>query len=172
MTDILRNFVTQLLSHKINSDLAPFILENFANGGQLPSRKNLERVFERMVDATPNLRIIVDGFDECSREDQEDIHYNLTKIRGVTAGSCKILISSRNLEQLAKFSRAVLTIRLEDNPDLISSTITAFVESQLTDLSHRFASETLRHLKNQIIVKANGELAGMTIALRVLTDTF
>ena len=155
MNDILRNFVGQLF--KVNTELAPWILETFASRGQLATRKTMETVFERMVDDTLHLRIIVDGLDECSRDDQEDIRCNLAKIKVPADGSCKILISSRNLESMASLSHKSSVIRLEDNADNVNSTIKSFIELRILDLSDRFAPKTLQHLKTQIMTKANGK---------------
>ena len=155
MTDILKNFITQIL--KANTDLAPYILETFANHGQLPSRRVLERIFEQIVDSTTHLRIIVDGLDECSREDQEDILYNLGKVKGPSTGSHKLLICSRNIESMAALSHAFSVIRLEDNLEHVHLTIASYVRTRLESLGNRFTTSIIRRLENQILVKANGK---------------
>ena len=153
--EVLRTFTTQLLA--ANTELAPYILETFANNGLKPTKKHLGVILEKMIASFTAVRIVVDGLDECPQSDQDEIIQDLLSIKGVTPGACKVLLSSRKLSSISRFLEARPTIRLDDNAGNVNSTISSFVHSQLELLRQKFDPIMIDELGRQILAKANGE---------------
>ena len=155
MVEVLRSFVVQLLQGK--NGLAQYILETFANQGKRPTTKNLGIILEKIIGSFLSVRIVVDGLDECGQDAQDEVMENLLKIKGPAPGSCKILLSSRNIPRIGKRLQSKPTLCLDDNIDQVESTISSFVHSQLTTLRDKFNPEIVNELEHQILTKANGE---------------
>ena len=154
---ILRSFATQLLA--ANNELAPYILDTFASQALRPTKKHLGVILEKLVTSLSSVRIVVDGLDECSPSEQEEIIEDLLRIRGPVPGACKILLSSRKLPSIFKLLQAKPILRLDDHAESVNTTITSFVHQRLGSLRQNFNPDIIDELKGQIIAKANGTSA-------------
>lgn len=155
--EVLRSLSTQLLV--ANTGLAPYILETFANNGLRATKKSLGVIIEKLISSLSQVRIIVDGLDECAQNEHGEIIEDLLKIKGPTAGACKVLISSRKFTSISKLLRTKAVVRLDDYPDHVNVAISSFVHARLCDLHLRFNTDIVEELGRQIIAKANGEYA-------------
>lgn len=154
--EILRNLATQLLAAK--KELAPYILETFANNGLRPTKKSLGIILEKLITSVDKaVRIVVDGLDECSRDDYEEVIEDLLSIRGPSAGACKTLIASQKLASISKLLLLKPTVRLDDYAENVNFTISSYVNSQLHNLHDDFSSELIEDLGHQIMTKAHGQ---------------
>ena len=153
-TEVLRSFASQLLA--ANTDLAPYILENFANNGQRPTKKNLGVILEKMIASLPTIRIVIDGLDECPQSEQEEIIEDLLRIRGRVSGACKVLFSSRKHRTISKYLQSKPTLRLDDNAENVNATIASFVQPRLQYLRTGFDPIIVDELGSQLLSKANG----------------
>ena len=153
--DLLQSLATQLIV--INPELAPFIVETYTNKGLRPSKKKLGVILEKLITSMDFLRVVVDGLDECSPDEYKEILEDLLRIRGLTPGACKVLISSRREPSITKILHSKPTIRLEDHTEHINDMISSFVNSQLKMLPHELTSEKIDMFRAQIVSKANGK---------------
>ena len=153
-SEVLRSFATQLLAQ--NTTLAPYILEEFANNGQKPTKRNLGKILERLIATLGPLRIVVDGIDECRQDDQDEIIEDLLRIKGPVVGSCKLLLSSRKHPSISRWLHSKPTVRLDDNTDHVNSTISSFIRPRLQSLRDRFSPVVVDGLENLLVAKANG----------------
>ena len=153
-SDVLRSLVTQLLAG--TTSLAPYVLETFASNGQKPTKRNLGTILEKMITSLPSLRIVVDGFDECLQDDQDEIMQDLLRIKGSTLGACKLLLSSRKHRSISRWLHLKPIIRLDDNTENINSTISSFIHPRLQTLRDRFSPAIVDRLGNLLLEKANG----------------
>jgi len=165
--EILRSFTAQLLV--ANNDMAPYILETFANHGLTPSKKNLRLVFEKMIASLSSVRIVVDGLDEWPQSDQEEVMDDLLRIKGPKPGVCKLLISSRKLTTISKLLQAKPTLRLDDNADNVQAAIAAFIHKQFAPLREQFRSNMIDELESRILRKADGRLEPQPLHRCMLT---
>ena len=152
--DILRNFATQLLA--ANTELAPYILDTFANQALTPTKKHLGAILEKLITSLPSVRIVVDGLDECATNEQEEILGDLLKIKGSVSGACKILLSCQKLPSISRLLQDKPTIRLDDHAERVNSTISSFVHQRLGSLRQNFDSAIVDELEDEIMAKANG----------------
>ncbi len=153
-TEVLRSFATQLLA--ASTDLAPYILESFANNGQRATKKNLGIILEKMITSLPAIRIVVDGLDECPQNEQDEVIEDLLRIRSPVPGACKVLLSSRKQRNISRLLQAKPTFRLDDNAENVNGTIASFVQPRLQYLRNEFDPEIIDELGRQVLSKANG----------------
>ena len=154
ISEVLKCFATQLLV--ANPGLAPYILDTFANAGRKPTKKYLAEILEKLIASSRPIRLVVDGLDEWSQIDQEDLVKDLFRIRGSSPGACKILFSSRKTAHLTKLLQSQPTFRLDDYGENITSNIASFVQERLTRLRQTFASELVDELEGEILKRADG----------------
>ena len=156
ISEVLKNFTTQLLI--ANPGLAPYILDTFVNNGRKPTKKILAEILEKLIASSGPIRFVVDGLDEWSQSDQEDLVKDLSRIRGPLPGACKILLSSRKTAHLSKLLQSEPTFRLDDYVKNISSNIASFVQERLTHLRNTFGPELIDELESEISKRADGLL--------------
>ena len=154
-SEILRTLATQLLA--ANTEIAPYVIETFANHGLRPTTKNLRAIIEKMILVLPAVRVVVDGLDECSEEDQQEVLENVLKLKGRNPGDYKILISSRNLPSLTKVLHNRPTLCLEKNAGHVYGAISAFVSKRLAVLRQNFREALVNELEQRILSKADGK---------------
>ena len=153
--DIFRNLAAQILVPK--PDLAPYIIDQFANEALTPTIKNLETIIKNMILDLPAVRILVDGLDERPKKEQEEILNRVLKLKEGRAGACKVAISSRLLPFLSERLSGVPTLRLEEHPDHVKRAIACFVPPRLARLRHRYRRELIDDLERSILQKADGK---------------
>ena len=159
ISEVFKNFTTQFLT--ANPGLAPYILDTFVNNGRKPTKKILAEILERLIASSGPVRFVVDGLDEWSQIDQEDLIKDLLRIRGPSLGACKILCSSRKTAHLAKLLQSEPTFRLEDYVENISSNIASFIHEPLERLRRTFGPELIDELENEILRRADGLLVSL-----------
>ena len=150
----MRSFATQLLA--ANTELAPYILETFANQALRPTKKHLGIILEKLITSLPSVRIVVDGLDERASSDQEEIIEDLQKIKGSVPGACKVLLSCRKLPSIFRLLQDKPSVRLDNHTESVNATISSFVHQELASLRQKFYPGIIDELEGQIIVKANG----------------
>ena len=99
---------------------------------------------------------MVDGIDECGQDDQDEIIEDLLRIKGPTAGACKLLLSSRKHRSISRWLQSKPTIRLDDHTDNVNSTISSFIRPRLHSLRDRFGPAVVNGLGDLLLAKANG----------------
>ena len=154
ISEVLKSFATQLLT--ANRGLAPYILDTFVNNGRKPTKKILAEILEKLIASSRPIRIVVDGLDEWSQIDQEDLVKDLFRIRGPSPGACKILFSSRKTAHLTKLLQSEPAFRLDDYVENINSNIASFVNEPLTRLRQTFGPELINELEGEILKRADG----------------
>ncbi|KAL8822738.1 MAG: hypothetical protein Q9191_006533, partial [Dirinaria sp. TL-2023a] len=150
--EILRSFATQLLA--ANTELAPYILDTFANNGLKPSKQHISSIIERLMMSFESIRVVVDGLDEWPSIEQEEVIHDILKMKGSSPGACKILISSRPVSPISKLLETKPRLRLADYPETVNATIAAFVGSRLDTLRQRFDTSIIDELGAKITQKA------------------
>ena len=146
--------MTQLLA--ANTELAPYILDTFANQALTPTKKILGAILEKLITSLSSVKVVVDGLDECAASEQEEIIGDLLKIKGSVPGACKVLLSCRKVPSIFRLLRDKPTIRLDDYIENVKSTISSFVHQRLGSLRQNFDSAIIDDLEGEIMAKANG----------------
>jgi hypothetical protein len=114
----------------------------------------LKILVPKLLDIVGYARIVVDGVDECSRENQKAILKELQAICTGSALHCKILFTSRResfiLEKLSNKPQLLLDGRQEVNSDIRS-----FVKYKIEKLSSK-NQQLLDEIETILVEKANG----------------
>lgn len=152
--DVLRSFATQLIV--ANTELAPYVLDTFANNGLKASKQHLGLIIEKLIMSFESIRIVVDGLDEWPSTEQEEVIDDITKMKGSSPGACKVLISSRAISPISKLLETKPRLCLADYPKTVNATIAAFVRSRLDTLRQRFDTSIVDELGAKITQKAKG----------------
>ena len=154
-SEVLKDFATQLLT--ADPGLAPYILDTFANNGEKPTKKILAEVLENLIASSKPIRLVVDGLNELSGFDQEDLIIHLLRIGETSPAECKILFSSREWVSLANllYHRSS-TFRLRDCPENINCDVAAFVHRQLKRLRQTCEPGLIDELEGSILRRADG----------------
>ena len=158
-TDVLKEFATQLLA--ANRELAPYILDTFANNGLKPAKKYLTIIVDTLIAALPSVRIIVDGLDELPQNAQEEVIKDLLTLTGPSAGVCKLLISSQCISTITKALGNKPQFRLEDCSGSVDAAIATFIKPRMDELRQIFDPSTVDGLELKILNKAQGEILNL-----------
>ena len=152
---MLKALIVQLL--RINRDLAPHVLENFAFKGVVPSIMQLKTLLPQMLAAVESVRIVVDGLDECDEKDHNPALSILLAL--AKTSNCKIVVSSREGGMIAKVLRNKPTINLKDERLEVEKLITSVVRRGLQEVRERF-EDTAHSLIDDIQRKMTKKAAG------------
>jgi hypothetical protein len=151
-THVLKTVALQLLRQHL--DLASLIANEFVYCGSNCGISQLKILVPKLLEITPRTRIIVDGIDECSNENQMAILRDIHALFFGTNVRCKILLSSRRevhiRGKLDGKTQIPLYVRLEVEIDIRS-----YVKYNIKKL--RTSDELLLdRLESILAEKANG----------------
>lgn len=118
---VLRTIALQLL--RSNLDLASLIANQYVYLGVSCNMAQLRSLLLQMLEVIPQVRIVVDGIDECSKKSQKSFLKEIQSICLSSLIKCKILFSSRKDhyidEKLSGKSQISLDQREEVETDII-----------------------------------------------------
>ena len=167
ISEVLKSFTTQLLI--ANPGLAPYVLDTFVNNGVKPTKKILTEVLENLIASSKPIRLVVDGLDECSEIDQEELVKDLLRIGEISRAECKILFSSRaNLCLNKLLNSRSSNFRVHDYSENINSDITAFVHEPLKRLRQTCEPGLIDELEGLILRRAHGMSISLHYAICLL----
>lgn len=150
---ILTIIVLQILRQ--HPEVSTLIANEFVYCAVSCGMNQLKILVPKLLDIVGYARIVVDGIDECSRENQKAILKELPAICTGSALHCKILFSSRRepfiLEKLLDKPQLLLDGRQE-----VDSDIRSFVKYK----TEKFSTENqqlLDEIESILVEKANGQ---------------
>ncbi|KAI0867564.1 hypothetical protein GGS24DRAFT_515180 [Hypoxylon argillaceum] len=168
--EILRSLLLQLLRN--HNELVAHVYKDHVFGRKPPTVQALEKLLLsllKVMSSEPRhikyVWIILDGLNECEPSQQTSIIGFLNQLSGKTASSgdtvCKVLISSRYSNTIAKRLRASQTISLSDEPRSLKLAIMQYVSQRLQLLHDKFqqlglAQKDVEGLARVITNKADG----------------
>ena len=154
-TNILRAVVAQLIQSQ--PELVAYIYRSYVDVVKNTSTKRMKDLLREVLSSLGTCRIVLDGIDECSVEQQKEIILTFFSLQDSASESCKVLFSSRNDGSLIKrlLSRQTV-IRLKGQTD---DAISLYVKHKVNELSHLFedlSSELLSRVRQRVGAKAQG----------------
>lgn len=165
--EFLRSLASQSLA--ANTELAPYIIETFANNGLRPVKKSLGLILEKLIGSLPSVRVVVDGLDECSQNDHQEIIEDMLRLRGAVPGACKVLFASRHVRSISKFLQDKPQLELGNHAEHVNESICSYLNPRLEALGREFDHDIVDGLRTQILAKAKGELGrGLRYSLLTL----
>lgn len=152
-SQILRTVALQLL--RCNLDLASLIANEYVYRGSNCGMAQLRVLIPQILELLPCTRIVIDGLDECSIDDQKTILKELQALCLRPTIRCKLLFSSRQEVYIREKLSGKPHIPLEKR-DEVESDIRLFVRYKMTQL--RTSNRTLlKKIESLLVEKANGE---------------
>ena len=168
---ILKSILTQLI--RSNTDLVAHVYEELILKKITPSSQVLEQLLRDLVSAaslTPSqiryIHIIVDGLDECDNDKQAKTINMLERIvsTAFSSGStvCKVLLSIRISQVIAKKLKHKQTVSLSDEKDNMEEAIRRYSAQRLGSLRPRafqmgISDADIESIGLRIAAKAAGE---------------
>jgi hypothetical protein len=155
--EIMRSLTLQLLRQ--NMELAAYVFENYANKGFAPSVSHLRTLLNSLLSTIPTTRICIDGLDEYPPSEQRSILQELLALVKLPGGHCRILFSSRDVDNIRKALQNKPTISFRDEKDALDKDIQAYVQGAMADVREKFRSHPrlLDDIENRVIAKADGK---------------
>jgi hypothetical protein len=152
-TLILRAVVLQLLQRHL--DLASLIANEFVYSGASCRITQLKTLVPKVLEIVPFIRVIIDGIDECSDENQKVILRDLQAVCFGPELRCKILLSSRKEVHIRDKLSEKLQISLDGRLE-VEIDIRSYVKYHIKQL--RTSDEAfLGRLESILAEKANGK---------------
>lgn len=150
---VLRTIALQLLRSNLN--LASLITNEYVYCGLNCCMAQLRKLIPQMLEIVPQVRIVVDGIDECSKESQKSILKEIQSICLSPLNKCKILFSSRKDHYINEKLSGKPQISLDKRGE-VETDILLYVKHKIKRLPT--SNRTLIDKVEGILVKkANGE---------------
>lgn len=145
------------------SDLAPFIYDNYSSKGRSPTTKVLKEILVTILKESDFVRLIVDGVDEVQSTEHRRLLQELHAVATTAGASCKLLVSSQDLPSIRPFLSGKTRdhLFLGDEKQAISKDMATVVDASFETLGDILGvtldtSEQLS-LRERILVKAEGQ---------------
>lgn len=159
----------QLLSH--DQDLVSYVYDEYVLKRRPPIANILEQLFLFLAgnispgqSTSVDVRIILDGLDECPDDQQQRILDILDYfIEGCQARMfCKVLVFSRNTLRLKRLLKRKKTISLDEEKTNLSFAIRVYVNQRMGELKVELEDYSIpeiefQHAENAIVEKADGK---------------
>ncbi|KAI9869334.1 MAG: hypothetical protein M1813_000123 [Trichoglossum hirsutum] len=158
---IARGILAQLISR--NEDILPFVYDKQASSGEvtLQSTKLLREVFDVVLAAIDKVVIILDGLDECEKEERKTtlswLQTTIAKVIDTNPGSLRVLIFSTDEPDIRRSLSNATIKRLEtlDN----RSDILSYIEIWSCKIAEKFKISQVR--KEEIVSQISERTRGM-----------
>jgi hypothetical protein len=150
---ILTTVVLQILRQ--HPDICTLVANEFVYRGVSCGMAQLKILVPQLLQILAYVRIVVDGIDECSKENQKAILKELEVVCTGPITSCKVLFSSRREVHIYKKLSEQPQISLDGRQE-VDWDIRSFVKYKVTKLR---ASDQglLDRIESMLVEKANGE---------------
>ncbi|KAL8792043.1 MAG: hypothetical protein Q9195_005384 [Heterodermia aff. obscurata] len=161
--NIMRNIAAQLLQSK--SYLVTYVYRTYVESVWNPSIKRMKNLIREILSGLGACRIVLDGIDECSIEQQKEIISTFLSFQDGASDSCKILFSCRNDESHIKrllSGKAIIHLRGQTD-----DAIALYVDHKVDELSHSFEGLE-KALLDKIKERVRSEAKGMFLWVRLV----
>jgi hypothetical protein len=153
--------------------LSAYVYIEFVAKGLSPSLQNLKEAFRAIIPRVKSPRFLIDGVDECVRYDQHGNPRDLNAVKevlrdvlqlaapGSTSPSPKVLLVSRDVQQISGSLTKKPTLYLDHETDAVRKAIRTFTHQRLHEIQYDFqgfqAVDTVLHrLEDEIVKKSQG----------------
>lgn len=153
----MRNIAAQLLQS--NWDVVTYVHRTYVENIWDPSIRRMKNLIREILSGLGASRIVLDGIDECSIDQQKEIISTFLSLQDSASDSFKILFSCRNDESHIKrlLSRKTI-IQLRGQTD---DAIALYVDYKVGELSQSFEGlqkDLLDGIKQRIRSEAKGTI--------------
>ena len=156
---VVKTILHQVLKHlAIPEEVEQKVTKLFIQANRTPNLEDLLSVIRLAVSGFSQVFIILDGIDECQKQDQQDILYLVNQLKIVESPVFKIFISSR---EESKISYALDCPRVQVLDDVVHKDIEDYVsgsvQSRLDSNEMSIGSSSLKEeVISELVAKAHG----------------
>lgn len=159
---IFRSLAAQAL--RANPEPSSWMYDKFISRNLIPSLAQLRILLPTLLSTIPSTRIVLDGVDELEANQQKSILSEIVSLlgnKGLGEGSCKILVSSRDVPQISRALGRRSQISLNEEQQAISGAIQNFVENSVNDLQSNLdeismEGDAMTGIRQALVDKAEG----------------
>jgi hypothetical protein len=151
---ILKTIILQILRQHL--EVRTLIANGYVYPGSACGMAQLRILISQLLEVVGYTRIIIDGIDECSKENQKTI---LKELRAICEGQnmhCKVLFSSRREVHIREKLSNQPQISLDGNPQ-VDLDIQSFVKYNIAQL-HTSDQALLDRIEAILVEKADGSI--------------
>ena len=141
-----------------NSDTVTYAYNTYVDKAHITSFKRMRMLLGDILSTVKACRIVLDGIDECSVDQQKEIISTFLAIQKEAADSCKVLFSCRNDESHIK--GALLRMSVISMKGQTGSAISLYVGEKVNELSNVFGGldgKLLADIQQHLCSKAEGK---------------
>ena len=140
---------------RFHPELCTLIANEYVYHGLVCSMSQLRQLVPKLLALVGFSRVVVDGVDECTRDDQKIILKDLIETCTAQDLHCKVLLSSRKESYVRKKLQAKPSILLDERQE-VKWDITTFVKHKMAKV--RTSNQDLRErLEHILVTKSNGK---------------
>lgn len=149
---ILKTVVLQLVRHV--PDLTSLIANEFVYPAASCGIAQIKMLISQLLEVVPNTRIVVDGIDECSKDNQKSIIKDLQNVCIGPTTQCKVIFSSRREVSIRERLVARPQISL-DGREEVDFDIRSYVKHRMKKLATSDGA-LLNRVESILVEKADG----------------
>lgn len=150
---ILTTIVVQILRQ--HRDICTLIANEFVYNGAICGMAQLRILVPQLLEITSYTRIVIDGVDECSKENQKAILKELEVLCTGLVTPCKVLFSSRREVHIYKKLSEQPRISLDGRQE-VDWDIRSFLKYKITRLCTS-DQDLLGRIESVLMERANGQ---------------
>ena len=158
---MLKCLTAQLVQR--HQDLSAYIHKEYIEKCLSPTVARLKTLLFQLVASSKDVRICIDGLDECAKKDQASIILSLLPfINTPAAGTvCKILLTSRDIQSISKHLKERVTISLSEERQFIDPAIKYYIQESTNSLQGQLENlgqqeDLVARIQNELVAKADG----------------
>ena len=149
---------------RASPESSAWIYDRFISQNLVPSLTQLRILLPTLLSVLPSTRIVLDGLDELEANEHKPILSELVSLVGnkqLSEGSCKILISSRDVPQISRMLGRRAQISLNEEHQAIKGAIQSFVDSSVQNLQDNLdgidlEGDAMKSIRTALVDKAEG----------------
>ncbi|KIW21374.1 hypothetical protein PV08_01954 [Exophiala spinifera] len=166
LSETMRGLAAQLL--RANPDIMPYAFDNYANKALPPSVSHVRKLLSEILGMIPETFLFIDGLDEYTESQQRSILTEVLPLTRVTGGTCKVLLSSRDVPSISKRMKSKPRISLRDEYSGVEEDIQKYLAEELQEIKERFEGKEneMEEIIEVIALKADG----MFLWVRLILD--
>ncbi|KAL9072734.1 MAG: hypothetical protein Q9157_004994 [Trypethelium eluteriae] len=175
---VLRSLAAQAL--RAHPEISSWIYDEFICQNKMPSLAQLRILFPTMLSILPSTRIVLDGLDEFEADQYKPVLTEIDSLlrnKQVEGGSCKVLISSRDLQPISRVLGRRSQISLNEEHQAINCAIQQFVEYNMQEIQANIDDipvdgGEMADISRALVEKAEGMFLWVQLVVKTLEDIY
>ncbi|KAL9085448.1 MAG: hypothetical protein Q9165_007598 [Trypethelium subeluteriae] len=166
---------------RAHPEISSWIYDEFIGQNKVPSLAQLRILFPTLISILPSTRIVLDGLDELEADQYKPVLTEIDSLlrnKQVEAGSCKVLISSRDLHPISRVLGRRSQISLSEEHQAVNGAIQQFVEFSIQEIQAANLEEVavdgdeMTGISRALVEKAEGMFLWVQLVVTTLEKIY